>query len=701
MSDGEIGWRVSESAGAATSIRGAPVHAFWPVLASSFRWVLLPPHRRAGGDEIMWKWRSEPAPRTPQAPDLDDLRLRLRDGLDLLEEELQRHPALPERLSPEDLIGGMKQALHELRFGSDATLADFAVYTTLGWMLRSWGFPRPSPAQADTGATPYPAESPPTPRLPPTRATNQPGKRLRRRILAAGLGATLAVALAYCGHRARTLRADNEASATPEDSTRIQEAPAAPRETPPARPSPAVVTRAVSSPKGSGAGAGAGASGQAQPASATRSPTQVGAASRNEQETAAPVLLAITGEMPAMPELRLGRAGLPSTLPGDTDPGAPSPPPPPDASADTPPASGSGTHSGPPGPEGKGEAPPPADEPASSPSAATRTRLRLVQSEGVAGEPTTPPETTPFNVKMREASRSGSLAPPLQNLGSTASVPAPASEPEPDLGSDARRSERAPPPPRPASATGDATPPVSRIDLERIAATVGPASPPVATPTWPPGNTGELRVVFQGRPMPWRLVLERDAPLPTRPGEGNGEEEMRAARIAAWAQARALLPPILRRHEGRAGWSLRLASTNRARGAASWKDARDGAPLPATVATITDEEARIGWVEGVATDLDAILADDEGRALARVRRFAADNRAELQTSAGVERARLWFSLSLREGEEGGGIGAPAGWELRRLGEELVAEGPAEAARFRWEHPASGWVLHGGYARDSR
>ncbi len=704
MSEEVVRWRVDEAANAATLVRELPLHAFWTLLAPSFRWVLLPPQRRAGGEEITWEWQSPAPPRTPEAADLEDIRLRLRDGLDLLEEELQRHPALPERLSADELVDAMKEALQELRFGSDDTLAAFAVHTTRGWMLRSWGFATPSPAQAEGDAAEGRSDSPATlpARLAPPRKGKPVRRILARRLRAGALGAVLALALAALAPRCAHSRVEEN---TPADPGPAADALAPTAATPPAAQA-ASPTKTQAEPISSAGGQPGNTLGASSAPSVSPSSAPLGLPpSAHPTEAVSSLPLAITGSMASMPNEQGAPAAPPSKLAGK--PEAPPPPAIFDSNTDSGGAPASDTVSKlATAPESQKNGPPDtSDASAATPGLAQERVLTPERSAGVSG--TTPPAAMPkpFSVEAREASEPPARPTPQTNRRNLAASPATATDASSESVFPTVPPEREVNPSGNSGATefGAAVRVSGRNGF--VPADVAPEPPPrrdtAAAADATIEGADDLRLFFSGRPMPWRLVLERDAPLPTRPSEGNGEEEMRAARIAAWAKARTLLPPIFRTREIRVGWSFSIAPEASAKPPFSWRDVRTGETLADTLATTSNDTARIGWRDVDTTDVDALLIDKEGRALARVRRVVAENRSEIRKSAALADARPWFSLRILEGDDAAGITAPAGWGLQRINDELVADGPAEASRFRWEHPASGWVLHGGYSRDTR
>ncbi len=192
-------------------------------------------------------------------------------------------------------------------------------------------------------------------------------------------------------------------------------------------------------------------------------------------------------------------------------------------------------------------------------------------------------------------------------------------------------------------------------------------------------------------------MLERDIVLPSRPVEGTGEAEIRAARIAAWAQARALTPPAFRRKELIAGWTFTFDPGATAKGSLVWRT-KSGATAVQEI-DAAGGRARLGWQDSDAGELDAWLTDAAGAPVARVWRRPDENRLLVFTAPTVREIRPWFALRLRPSDSGEGLQPPEGWTLETGKRQLLAEGPEGATRMRWAHAESGWVLHGGYTRD--
>jgi hypothetical protein len=193
-------------------------------------------------------------------------------------------------------------------------------------------------------------------------------------------------------------------------------------------------------------------------------------------------------------------------------------------------------------------------------------------------------------------------------------------------------------------------------------------------------------------------MLERDIVLPSRPFEGTGEAEIRAARIAAWAQARSLTPPAFRRKEILAGWTFTFDPAANTQGPLSWR-AKSGA-LAVQETDAAGGRARLGWQESETGELDAWLTDAAGSPVARVWRKPDENRLWVFASPSVREIRPWFALRLRPADPGDGVEPPEGWTLENGKRQLLAEGPEGATRMRWAHAESGWVLHGGYTREA-
>ncbi|MEO0055839.1 MAG: hypothetical protein RLZZ50_1786, partial [Verrucomicrobiota bacterium] len=208
MSAQRTTWRAKEPEAAARRVAGRPVQAFWPLLAPSFRWVLLPPHRHTGVDEIEWEWRASPTPAKPGATDLNDLRSRLRDSLDLLATDLRRRPSLPEGLAAAALLDEFEQIFGALRHAPDSVLAEYAVLTDLGWMVRSWGVSRPSPARADA---PAPSDDAPAAQSKKPDAPASASSRRKRWLLVwTLLGVTIAAAVWWTYHGNETTASADE-----------------------------------------------------------------------------------------------------------------------------------------------------------------------------------------------------------------------------------------------------------------------------------------------------------------------------------------------------------------------------------------------------------------------------------------------------------------------------------------------------------
>lgn len=672
-------WRATDPEAAARRVAGRPAHAFWPLLAPSFRWVLLPPHRRAGGDAIEWEWRASPSPAKPGPADLNDLRARLRDSLDLLAQDLRRRPTLPDGLAAAALLDEFEQIFGALRHSPDQVLAAHAVLTDLGWMLRSWAFARPAPARADAPA-PSIADHPPSSPPPASSANAGAPARRTRRWLVWALPALVLAAAAWWRHQAKETPPYADSPAQPEPA-RTAEPPkpngdekslaeASSTEVPPA-------TAGETPPAGGMIGS---TEARAPVAAGLQSPPAPLAA-------AASTPAALTGEMASAPEARAPQAGPLSKARGfaETPPGFAARRA--DASAGGPP---SASRADPPaGRAPDGGADPLAGNEGPAPAAAAdlaeqQEKIEHGRTPEAATRP--PPDPGLFSVEARPAPPPQSPAPALPGRAADARSPRPRTDaPEENTTADRMPSDDARAVERIDSKTGPSA-------GDGLASARGDPAADAARSWDAPARRLRLRAA------PWRLVLERDIVLPTRPFEGSGEAEIRAARIAAWAQARARTPPAFRRKEILAGWTFTLDPGASGRGPLAWR-AKVGTPAVREIDPAAGR-ARIGWTDSEAGEIDVWLADATGAPVARVWRRADENRLSVFVAPDVRELRPWFILRLRPADSGEGLEPPDGWVVERRKNQLLAEGPEDATRMRWTHADSGWVLHGGYTRES-
>lgn len=676
MSAARTTWRATEPEAAARRVAGRPAQAFWPLLAPSFRWVLLPPHRRAGVDAIDWEWRASTSPAKPGAADLNDLRARLRDSLDLLAADLRRRPALPDGLAAAALLDEFEQVFGALRHASDPVLAEYAVLTDLGWMLRSWGVSRPSPARADA---PAPSAAAPATEAKATEipAREAASSRRKQRLLLWSLPAVALIAAFGWQYRAHETR-------SPDDVTTQADAARAPE---PKEPGPAVdialaappsADRDAAAPKPPPAPTSAGTRpADATPAAAVVTPLQTGSVSP----------AALTGEMAAAPDALAPRAGPPSKVKGDeeTPPGfaarrpdaAPGSAPaasPANADAGRPPESGADAPSG-------NEAPPPA-----SAANAARPPEKTDRANTPEAPPRLPPDPGDSAVEARGAPPP--TPPPATLPGRDAETRD--ANPRATREEETLRTARAPDDGERSPANADTSMPPRSGESAEPASDANEAD---AAPVWD-APARRLRL----RAAPWRLVLERDIVLPSRPFEGTGEAEIRAARIAAWAQARALTPPAFRRKELLAGWTFNFDPVANGKKNLAWRIKR-GTPVVQELDS-AGGRARLGWPDSDSGEMDAWLTDASGAPVARVWRRPDENRLRVFVAPTVGEVRPWFALKLRPADSGEGLDAPEGWNLENGKRQLLAEGPEGSTRMRWTHTESGWVLHGGYTHES-
>ena len=160
MNDERVPWQAADLESAAVQVAGRPVHAMWSTLREHFRRVFLEPHRPAGSDKVGWRWQGASTPRAPESADLADLRQLLQHALLDLTADLERREQSPDSASPKELLAAVQTIIHDLVEGTDIDLGTYAVETTNGWFIRSWGFSHPAPAKLadETNAT-EPAEA--------------------------------------------------------------------------------------------------------------------------------------------------------------------------------------------------------------------------------------------------------------------------------------------------------------------------------------------------------------------------------------------------------------------------------------------------------------------------------------------------------------------------------------------------------------
>lgn len=146
MSRGRASWQAEDMGGANAQVGGRSLHAFWPLLRTHFRWVLMEPHRRVSGDATSWLWNAPQTPPAPKSADLAGLRQRLGDAFVDFVGELERRDAVSSGVGAGELSAAVESTVHGLMRMPDGQLAAYAVLTDTGWMIRSWGFRVPAKA---------------------------------------------------------------------------------------------------------------------------------------------------------------------------------------------------------------------------------------------------------------------------------------------------------------------------------------------------------------------------------------------------------------------------------------------------------------------------------------------------------------------------------------------------------------------------
>ena len=159
MSREVVAWRAEDAEHTALQVGRRPVQALWPLLRPNFRYIFLPPHRRAGSGVVAWRWRGAQKPSTPAAADLAVLRRRLSNALQDLSVELDHREGVVAGVGSWELHVTMEKLVGSLMQATDAQLATYAVKTESGWLIRSWGFVTPGAAEIETAEEKAAAET--------------------------------------------------------------------------------------------------------------------------------------------------------------------------------------------------------------------------------------------------------------------------------------------------------------------------------------------------------------------------------------------------------------------------------------------------------------------------------------------------------------------------------------------------------------
>jgi hypothetical protein len=650
-------WKAEDADEGAQRIAGRPAQAFWRRLRSSFRGVLLEPHRRAGDGRVSWSWTGPTDPAVPGSVELADLRQRLAAGLINLAAELERD---------EETGGGEAVALHEgmqsliggLNAAPDAELATFAVRTEMDWMIRSWGIVRPSAARrADEGEN-EPPEEPvtapssmvpePLPALPVVALPQKKSAR-RRRLVSWLVGGAVALGLLVLAFWSL-------------------------RDKPPKRPVAEAGQKSVpvSPPTASTAPAGGVSSATphleqesfptaaAGPVVSRIFPTQATASRLG----GAPRKLEIPGKVVPVP---MAYSGPIASTPADE-------PRPPEFEADP-------NQGGMPDPArafaGRGDQPP-AGNNAPRQGGLTEAISDLAGAAGAAqdalastsGDRSVKPGevTDRVGAKVRqdwpvsESFVDFATAPPSSGAGSPDAPVAAA----PGVSVTAAE-------PKPVAAV----PVKTNVGERDGAATLKPTAKA-------PAEAVRTRRVWSCRLGEWRLARTRDVALTTVPSEvaaaGDAQEALATARRQAWEQVRAALPLSLRQPITRAGWVLVFTKATTAGGAPVWRMEPDGERRVQALAGTN--RAELGWAEPLATGLVARLLGPDGEEWACVRVAKGGRTIAVRAGAEIAEDAPWFEV------RGGALDAP----VRPAVEGLWRSLSAGWLDTRWQRDHAGEAL---------
>ncbi len=693
MSAERVRWRVAEAAENAQLIGARGVHGYWPLLAPSFRRVLLPPIRHAEGAELVWEWLAPRAAVPPGEQDLAGLRASLEDAEAAFTADFEQRLRDSAGAGADSLLEGVRRLSGRLRQASDADLAVRAVLTEQGWRLRSWGFPQASPASiAGDEAAPRAAD----PQGGALRA--EPAPRRRRRRLLWFLLALVLTALGTFSARSWLGRVPKGAT-EPETAARPAEdaAPDTPETTPPTPPPATLATlrpdppnepreplphpppRSRSTP--------------AQPVTnGTRSgdPRALRDAGDFGADRSAPegagVPSALVGRMPSMLGAQVAPGGAPSELTAPTEALPPDGGPPPAPPPGSPPELQGGDSPPPPAPTAPGDN----SSHDASPGSTGRGTSSGPDSKppgdlaGAGGnyhfDPGPPPP--PARAALNQAAET----PELAELGAADRVRRPA--PPEETGTKSKK-----PPAEKDPSTSTPPPEAGRPAQKAAAPPTPPAADEVSAPTLSdPSPPGSRRLYFVGRQLPWQARLARDEVLPTGPVAGDAGDALRSARAAAWSRAQARLPASLRQAELRSGWAFRVDPGIEDTPSPRWTGTQAGALLPHPDGSLD------AWLEIDADEkrvMDARLLGPDGEVWVRVSRAGPDGEVRIEIGPAIRSAEPWCALRAASDQTDTGLLPTPGWRLVRRGDWWFSQGPKER-RPGWTHPESGWELIGGW-----
>ncbi|CAM2858952.1 hypothetical protein RAHE111665_04475 [Rariglobus hedericola] len=737
---------------AAARVGDRPVHAFWPMLRPSFRWVLLEPHRRASGDSISWAWRADRAPSSPSHADLCALRQRLGDALVDLAAELDRRAA--DSGASMELYPVIESTVRTLIRASEAQLSVYAVSTESGWMIRSWGFSIPAKAVCAAGAADEvePQETAAATKEDVKYLEHPPKLRHRRRWVA--LMVTCVVLIG--GAAMLFLRSENNdtratikppsaretASIVPDrDQVAEENGPVATiratamKDQPPSvasRINPTASLKGLSRTFTGSVVSGAGFSSASAPLAQSES-----AFGELSADSAAPV----GGSAPERAIPVAGRDdGRETATHGAPPPGAATDVPRhrPDATL----IAASNKHAQPPSATLHGNTDtrsPIIPFPSALAGAAPFPAPTFQEVIGLQAKPATPPSPSPSLKKpkansqvspvVRNATPNAGVAPdqPASDLtANSASALLPVEAQTSDDATNqlyATNSERSRPAKLKSPVSNKGAP--DQFSDETSTPNMGVVNlanesfdEPAKTPVEPAALllTRGQRINDQApdgsfhetmRLGDWKVVRVRDVVLATWPAVQGSRRTLRAAREQAWAQMEAAVPASFREPRVRMGWSLRLSPSALIAGPPVWRDAASGQPLNDTV--INNDVIRLG-LGGPSVEKDARLIGTDGREIARLIVSERNRIFDITTTTEVRSSAPWFSVAIEPADKRSGSFAwkslrPDTWSDRswahgREGRNLEVSCYPAVARLVYPirgalgvvDPTSGWAL---------
>ncbi len=159
----EVGWAGDPAR--IVWVAGRGLHHYWPLLSAYFREALLPPHRRADADSVVWTWDEAEGAKPATASELAALRRRLAEEQRWFAENLARGlpgsgDCGPVQAGIDQLGAAMAETTGRLAAMPDDAFAGFVCRTEHGLRLHSWSARTPAcPTYPDTVTAPAAASA--------------------------------------------------------------------------------------------------------------------------------------------------------------------------------------------------------------------------------------------------------------------------------------------------------------------------------------------------------------------------------------------------------------------------------------------------------------------------------------------------------------------------------------------------------------